>query len=440
MRLPWKWLEAFTLIELLVVVAIIAILAAMLLPALSAAREKARRSSCMSNLKQVGTALVSYTGDYAGYVPSWPGWLNSVENDWCYPDRNSCEWSGHSHSGPAGGKPDASKDPAGYADMRYAVRSDDIPVKLQLWNSTDFASLFRVVAHCVQHYSTGNYDYFTTDNPLKLAPNGIGMLLTSGYLSDASIFYCPSADGMPPDRIKSPTAPCNASRVGQWKAAGGMDGAALHYGNWPKALTAERDSNHCHVQVCSHYAYRCVPFMPYNIWHSPDDRATRARINGTKPAVNSGAGQPIFRTLRELNGRALCMDTFSKGMRYDAMGELAFGVKTSSLDASRTIYGMGIRAHKTAYNVLFGDGRAQVFGDPQESLIYHTQGNYAGTSGNAVNRRVPYHILASARFDAVSGFLHPTQPRTVNNVRFAHSSLAVWHEIDGFGGVDAGVE
>lgn len=68
--LPW----AFTLVELLVVVAIIAILAALILPALSRARESSRGISCVNNIRQLGIASTVYAGDF-GRLPSFLDWL-----------------------------------------------------------------------------------------------------------------------------------------------------------------------------------------------------------------------------------------------------------------------------------------------------------------------------------------------------------------------------
>ncbi|MDR3707578.1 MAG: DUF1559 domain-containing protein [Capsulimonadaceae bacterium] len=76
---------AFTLIELLIVIAIIAILAAILFPVFATAREKARQSSCASNLKQISLGMIQYTQDYDEFFP-WtvtlseygPGWAGHI--------------------------------------------------------------------------------------------------------------------------------------------------------------------------------------------------------------------------------------------------------------------------------------------------------------------------------------------------------------------------
>jgi prepilin-type N-terminal cleavage/methylation domain-containing protein/prepilin-type processing-associated H-X9-DG protein len=76
---------AFTLIELLVVIAIIAILAAILFPVFGRARENARRSSCQSNIKQIGLGIKQYTQDYDEKFPNIDGNTGTLTNPgWAY--------------------------------------------------------------------------------------------------------------------------------------------------------------------------------------------------------------------------------------------------------------------------------------------------------------------------------------------------------------------
>jgi prepilin-type N-terminal cleavage/methylation domain-containing protein len=80
---------AFTLVELLVVIAIIAVLIALLLPVLSRSRRAAQAAACMSNLRQVGRALLAYAGDNKGWFPA-SAWAQSpFAEDWVHwqPDR-----------------------------------------------------------------------------------------------------------------------------------------------------------------------------------------------------------------------------------------------------------------------------------------------------------------------------------------------------------------
>lgn len=80
----------FTLIELLVVIAIITILASLLLPSLSRARSLAHQTSCMSQMKNIGTATMAYISDF-GYYPQI-GYTSDLTNWWSSPLTNT--WSG----------------------------------------------------------------------------------------------------------------------------------------------------------------------------------------------------------------------------------------------------------------------------------------------------------------------------------------------------------
>ena len=415
--------RAFTLIELLVVVAIIAILAAMLLPALSAAREKARRSTCMTNLKQIGTSLTSYASDYNGYLPSWPGWVNNrdPDDDWCNPNQRECVGDSAHNSGhnryvpfdynpiPAyckfkkqySGRPGTSADP-GTADVPLPMVSIHREPWLSCWRMIGFGAKFSVG----KDLSAGL---------LNVGPVGAGTLLTTGYLGDARVFYCPSSKGM--IGAYNPTAtPYNAYGLGHWQEAGGFDGAAMTYGDWSGRTTYGSE-----LAVFSNYAYRNVPLHLFYPWHTYQDGSHVGTIlAGVKPNLCGRMGQPFFRTLRELGGRALVVDGFGRGCSYDAGLNLIASTAAAAGSLSYALYG-----HRDAYNVLYGDGHVKPFGDPQQRVAWTTPFARGPVDAFGFNYYNGY----------MSGHRGPFY-RPVDAPQVQGTAVGVWHGFDVHAGID----
>lgn len=340
----------------------------------------------MNNMNQMGKAFESYLGDYAGYLPSGVAWGGEF------------------------GAANTFESATPNMDLGMVVDSktgQTIQTQFGTWyGGTVWTNkMIGIAKKTSNDFVPGKFNMVGVNT---------GMLLTTGYLPDASVFYCPSAVGMPVDytRPDGYTPYDLTGSIRQLKQIGGTDATSFQSGDWStqKSPLAAYSDNTARVAQ-GNYCYRGVPVRGCGGLNG------RQWIVGfTRPQVKVRLGCPSFKTTKLLGGRALLADSFC----------VAWKGPSTFLNNQ---YPDSFYAHRDGYNLLYGDSHATWFGDAEQKVAWFPAGWLDSTQS------------ANLIAQAVGGNMQPWQMIVMGaDYGNAYPPLSpfvhIWHAFDTLADID----